>query len=271
MAQPAFDLQLRRRARPVLRRLSNSPLLAVCGLLLVISLVFVAAPQLDLAVAGLFYDPDTGFDEQRSALLAFLREAGFLIEWAFALAVTAPLLVKLLAPDSRLLVRPRTSLFVLATWVIGTGFLVNGILKTFWGRARPRSLVEFGGDATFSPAWWMSGQCDDNCSFVSGEAASAFWLVALAFVVPPAWRPAALTVTLIFAAAVSFTRIAAGGHFVSDVLIAWLLILLVMVALRKLILKGLPSAFDRSVEAAIARGGRAFRQTLASPDRPSAK
>ena len=131
--------------------------------------------------------------------------------------------------------------------------------KTFWGRARPNALLEFGGDATFSPAWWVSDQCERNCSFVSGEAASAFWLVTLVFLVRRELRPAAAAATLVFAAAVSFTRIAVGAHFLSDVLVAWLMTLCVMIALARLLLTRLPPAFDEAVEAALERTGRRLR------------
>ena len=117
------------------------------------------------------------------------------------------------------------------------------------------------GDATFSPVWWFSDQCERNCSFVSGEAASAFWLVALVFLVRKEWRPATAVATLAFAAAISFTRIAAGGHFLSDVLVAWLVTLCVMIASQPAVLKGLPPAFDRAVEAGARRIGEALRRS----------
>jgi membrane-associated phospholipid phosphatase len=122
--------------------------------------------------------------------------------------------------------------------------------------------VEFGGDAVFSPVWWISDQCQGNCSFVSGEGAASFWLVALAFIVPPRWRPPAVALTLVFAALVSATRIAMGGHFLSDVLIAWLLMFLVMVLLDGAILKGLPAAFDAGVDRGLGQAGWAIQRAL---------
>ncbi len=264
MSRPAYDLRTRLLPGSSQRHTAASPLLAVCGLLVVVSLVFLAVPRLDLTVSRIFYDPAGGYDEYGSPLLVFLREIGGVAVWMFAIAVTAPLLIKFLAPESRLLFRPRVTFFALATWGIGPGLIVNGLLKSFWGRARPRELVEFGGEASFSPVWWISDQCGRNCSFVSGEAASAFWLVALVFVVPKAWRLAAALGTLALAAGVSFARVAAGGHFVSDVVIAWLLTLLVMVAFHRLILRGLPPGFDHAVEAGLSSGGRAVRQWWAA-------
>lgn len=238
-------------------------LAAALGALALISLGFLLAPRADVAVSALFYDPASGFLHQRLAIVETLREAGRLVEWAFAIAVLAPLPLKLLLPERRMLVPPRVTLFVLGVLALGPGLVVNGVLKEFWGRARPRDLVEFGGEATFSPVWWISDQCERNCSFVAGEAAGAFWLVALAFVAPKAWRPAAAAATLAFAALVSFTRIAMGGHFLSDVLIAWLLVLIIMIVLDRLILKGLPAGFDANVERALAAPMRRLRRRFA--------
>lgn len=253
---------------PIRQWLLQKPLLTAFALLLLVSLLFLAAPQLDMAVSALFYNSTAGFGDGSVAFA--VREIGRLAEWAAALALAAPLVVKFLAPESRLLVPPRASLFALAALAIGPGLIVNGILKQFWGRARPREIIEFGGDAGFSPAWWISDACGQNCSFVSGEAAAAFWLVALAFVAPRAWRPAVAAITLTVAAAVSFVRVAAGGHFLSDVIVAWLLTLVVIVAAQRLILQGLPPEFDAAVEAGTRRAGLALRRWWAARDGPPA-
>lgn len=242
------------------RAMQERPFAFGLAVLALVSLVFVLAPNLDLAVSRYFYEPTVGFSPARSTFLEDLRESGRIIEWAFALAVLAPLPIKILFPQHPIQLPPRATLFVLATFALGPGLIVNGILKEYWGRARPRELLEFGGDATFSPVWWISDQCERNCSFVSGEAASAFCLVALVFLVRKESRPATAVATLAFAAAVSFTRIAAGGHFLSDVLIAWLVTLCVTIALNRAVLTGLPSGFDHAVETAAGRTGEALRR-----------
>ena len=242
----------------LLREILDRPFVSGLGLLALVSLVFLLLPSLDLAVSRLFYGPAARFPGRESAFLENVRNAGLVVEWAFGIAVIAPLAIKLALPDTRLLVKPRATLFVLATLAVGPGIIVNGILKSFWGRARPHVLLEFGGGATFSPVWWVSDQCEWNCSFVSGEAASAFWLVSLVFLVRKEWRPAIAAATLAFAAIVSFTRIAVGAHFLSDVLVAWLVMLCVMVALARLLLDGLPPAFDAAVEAGLERAGKRF-------------
>src|SRR5262249_22121586 len=153
--------------------------------------------------------------------VAGLRKGGVMVEWGFGVAILLPLVLKILLPDRKLLLSPRAALFVLATFALGPGLIVNGIFKEFLGLGGARELLEFGRSSTFSPAWWLSDQCDRNCSFASGEAASAFCLVALVFLVREEQRFAVACTTLAFAAIVSLTRIAEGGHFLSDVLIAW--------------------------------------------------
>jgi lipid A 4'-phosphatase len=251
-------------SRPPLMRIGRAllqrPLVTVLGVLALVSLIFLLVPSVDLAVSRLFYTPTAGFAEGRRPVLEAWRNLGRLVEWAFAITFTIPLLLKILLPRSRLLIQPRATLFVLTTFALGPGLIVNGILKEHWGRARPRALLEFGGEAAFSPAWWISDQCARNCSFVSGEAASAFCLVTLVFLVRRERRAAIAVFTLSFAAIVSLARIAAGAHFLSDILIAWLMTLCVMIALDRVILKGLPEKFDRAVEAGGERIGTALRR-----------
>lgn len=250
------------------RAIRQRPFVTAFGLLVIVSTIFFLTPGLDPAVSHVFYTSAGGFAAWESPVLETWRRLGTLVEWALGVAVAAPLLLKILLPEHRLAVRPRTTLFVLASFALGPGLIVNGILKEHWGRARPRAILEFGGDATFSPVWWISDQCVRNCSFVSGEAAGAFCLVALVFIVRAKQRIAVAVFTLSFATIVSFTRIAVGAHFVSDVLIAWLISLCVMLALDRLVLKGLPAKFDHAVEASAARAGLALRRFIRSNSPP---
>ncbi|MFM9735641.1 phosphatase PAP2 family protein, partial [Streptomyces niveiscabiei] len=89
--------------------------------------------------------------------------------------------------------------------------------KDHWGRPRPEHIADFGGSAHYVPPLLPSRQCDRNCSFPSGHAAAGFWLISGAWV----WtghRRRWLTGGLLFGAVIGLTRIAQGGHFLSDVL-----------------------------------------------------
>ncbi|MEI9985052.1 MAG: phosphatase PAP2 family protein [Aliidongia sp.] len=120
----------------------------------------------------------------------------------------------------------RHILFLLLSIAIGPGLLTNTVLKDHWGRARPSQVLEFGGSKSFTPALVPSGQCDRNCSFVSGHGAMAFSLIGFAFL--PATRRRRRQVAaaaLGFGAFVGLARIAQAGHFLSDTVFAALLVI----------------------------------------------
>ncbi|MGE4281157.1 MAG: phosphatase PAP2 family protein, partial [Magnetospirillum sp.] len=111
----------------------------------------------------------------------------------------------------------RVTAYLLLSLALGPGLIVNLLLKENWGRPRPSTIRDFGGDNYFVPPLVLSNQCDGNCSFSSGHGALGFWPVAVALLVPPPWRGAALAAALAFGVMVGFVRIAQGGHFFSDV------------------------------------------------------
>lgn len=78
---------------------------------------------------------------------------------------------------------PRRAAFVVLALALGPGLVVNAVLKEHVGRARPAQLETFGGEASFSPAWTLSDQCAENCSFVSGDVAAAAAMLAPALLV----------------------------------------------------------------------------------------
>ncbi|MDQ0325647.1 membrane-associated PAP2 superfamily phosphatase [Rhodopseudomonas julia] len=246
--------------RPVARAMNlvvTRPTMTALTALLAILLVFAAFPAIDLAVARLFFDPAGGFTVTGAP--PFWRNVGRGLEIFIGIAIGLPLLARLLWPDRRMLVRPHKPLFLYLVLAIGPGLLVNGLLKTFSGRPRPRHLFEFGGEEVFARVGDLSGTCHSNCSFASGEAASAFWLIALVFVVPKAWRLPVFLATFGLLLIVSWTRLAMGGHFLSDVLVAWLVTFLVMIVLRLPVLYRFQPEIDRGVTAALTTLGRRLR------------
>ena len=88
--------------------------------------------------------------------------------------------------------------------------------------------------------WQHSHFCVGNCSFVSGEAATAIWFVAVAIILPLKWRKPALIVALTLAFLLSFNRVAFGRHFLSDVLLAWGLTLLVIAVVHRVVVEHPP-------------------------------
>ncbi|OYR12653.1 PAP2 superfamily protein [Brucella rhizosphaerae] len=115
-------------------------------------------------------------------------------------------------------------LFVILTFILGSGVLVQG-LKLIIGRARPRHLIEFGGTAHFTPAWQLAGVCRHSCSFPSGESSVAAVMLSLLVLVPPRFRVPSAIVLVPLLALISLNRVFMGAHFLSDVVIAWTLVL----------------------------------------------
>jgi lipid A 4'-phosphatase len=184
-------------------------------------LVFAVDPALDLQAAAFFHDA-VARPEWRPVLsaIALLRSLEPLVTFAAAAPAVLALATKILRPRWPTPLSSRAALFVIAALAIGPGILVNGVLKEHWGRPRPGEVTEFGGNFGFVPWWDPRGACHSNCSFVSGETSSAVWLMAPASRAPASWRPLALGAALIYAVAIGFMRLLAGGHFPSDVMFA---------------------------------------------------
>ena len=208
-----------------------------CLLALVVSaVVFVTMPWIDLAVSGWFYQPGRGFPLGQNKLFRAVRDVGIGVSTVTILGLIVVGLLWALRtermqrwPFSRF---GMNWLFLVATMGIGAGVIINLVTKPVWGRARPVHITQFGGASEFTPAWVIANQCKWNCSFVSGEAGATALVLAFCFVVPARWRLTTLIAGCLFTLLISFARIAVGGHFLSDVVTAWLLMLLVMFILR---------------------------------------
>jgi len=197
-----------------------------------VTLLFHAFPAIDLWTTRLFYraaaERGDRFPFGDWGVLRAVRELGLLVPRLVVVGVLAALVVKLVRPARPMPVPPRAALFLLMSLLLGPGLVTNVILKDNWGRPRPQDVAEFGGSKAYVKPWVISDQCPRNCSFVSGEASAAFWTVALSALAPPQHRAAALGLAIGYGALIGGLRIAFGGHFLSDVLLAGVLTTLVV-------------------------------------------
>lgn len=235
--------------------MNRTGLFIALALWLVIGIVFGLYPELDLKLAALFFDPETKtFPLKLNGWAGIARDAAMWVSWAFVLPALVALVVKMIRPDRPLIVSGRAIVFLLVTIILSAGILTNLTFKTYWGRPRPVVVTEFAGDQQFVAWWDPRGDCARNCSFFSGEGATAFWTLAPAALAPPAWRPLAYAGAVVFGAVTSGLRMAFGGHFFTDVATAGLVTFVVIWFGYALIYRWPRTRFsDEAIDAALTR------------------
>lgn len=198
------------------------------------SIFFWLLPEVDLVVSGWFFVPGEGFILSREPILQWLRSSS---DWMLGGIVVALAARVLWCAVQSSLAWPqvRKPIWLLSGLALGPGLIVNGILKELWGRPRPAQVDVFGGDALYQKVWVISDWCSGNCSFVSGEASSSAWLVAAALVTPKPTRLLATAAAVVYAVSLSLNRVAFGAHFLSDVILAWLICGLIFALLYPLV------------------------------------
>ncbi len=204
-----------------------------------ILVIFASWPGIDLWFAGHFWKAaDASFvgrPERVDAIRYLIWHLSILLAIASLGAWLASTLVR-----GRARIPPRLWAFPVLLYALGPGLLVDGVLKRHWGRARPAEVVEFGGTARFTPPFEMAHECARNCSFVSGEAAAAAALAISVGVLvwphlaPSSRRPVAVGLVLL-AVLGGGLRVAAGRHFLSDVIFAAFFVAFIALGLYRLL------------------------------------
>jgi len=129
------------------------------------------------------------------------------------------------------------ALFLALVLALGSGLLINGIIKPYWGRPRPRATELFGGQETYRPFYYPGGE---GKSFCSGHSSMGFYFYALyrlgkrrhsSFL-----KGAGLFLILFLGGGLSLARVAAGGHIFSDVLASFFIMAAITLPLEKKLL-----------------------------------
>jgi lipid A 4'-phosphatase len=233
--------------------MNRTGLLIALALAAAVGLLFGIHPELDLDLVRPFFDPAAGgfwvgFNPVANGLRDLSRLTVTLLVAPAALAIVG----KLALPRRPMLIPGRAALLMVATLALAPGLVANVLLKSHWGRPRPIDVTVFGGDQKFVPWWDPRGECPDNCSFVAGEPSGAFWTLAPAALVPPAWRALATAAALVFGAGLGLVRMAGGGHFFTDVVFSGILTFLIIWLTHGLLFRWRATRIsDRTVERAL--------------------
>jgi len=187
-------------------------------ILTLITIVFFWDGDLDIGLASLFFDAgniENNWPKQQFWL------------WGLLFDIAKPLLLICLLSALVLLIigvfnekvakfRYRASYIILVI-AIGPGLLVNLVLKDHWGRPRPRDIVEFNGQYKYvSPSVIAE---TGGKSFVCGHCSAAYMFFSFYFILNKG-RSIVLCLTLCYSFLMGVTRMSAGGHFVSDILLS---------------------------------------------------
>ena len=122
------------------------------------------------------------------------------------------------------------ALQLILTLVVGAGFVVHTLLKDHWGRPRPRQVIEFGGNQPFRPFYSpnFTHQPEPSRSFPCGHCTMGFYFFSLAFVMrrlgKKGWEWFFYGFALVLGGLLGLTRMAQGGHFLSDVIFSGLIL-----------------------------------------------
>lgn len=211
---------------------------AACATGLLAAFLFSAFPEIDLWTSHIFYGEDGAFAFSRPSLGADIRD---LLRVGFALVCTAAVAGFI----SLGFFGHKLGTLGLAGWAyialcaaIGPGLVANLGFKDHWGRARPSQIVEFGGTKTFTPPLQRTDQCENNCSFISGEASNYFMIgFAFAYLASGAMRRRLFMIAIAAGSFAGLIRIGGGGHFLSDVVFSGVFMALVCAGLARLMLE----------------------------------
>lgn len=206
--------------------------------------LMLAFPGIDLYVSGLFFTPDSGFTMQGLSWEQFAYRSVPVLMVTVNLVLVALWLFNRISGRRLLRFDGRRLAFLLCLLALVPGLLVNQLLKEHWGRARPVKLEQFGGHDRFTPAFVRSDQ--RGGSFSSGHVAAAAYLIGVALMV---FGPRSYWTLLaaLYTALVAVARIAAGGHFLSDVATSAFLVLFGYLILEPLFFQHAPSTSARGM------------------------
>ena len=111
------------------------------------------------------------------------------------------------------------AIFILVSFLLGPGLIVNTLFKDNWGRPRPTYIEPFGGTEQYVPPLKYNSKGEGN-SFPSGHSSLGFGFIAFWFLWHRrrvVWANYAVVFSLSLGCLFGFSRMAAGGHFLSDV------------------------------------------------------
>lgn len=191
---------------------------------MLIALITVMFSNLDILISQYFYTGSGSFPAKESDFNLFVEEDfPVIIAGLFALLCGFWAGGKI-CKDSVFAIKNKTLLYIIITFTLIPIGLVQ-LMKFIWQRPRPFMIEQFGGNEEFvSPLVISNNFTDISGSFPSGHTAVAFWLLAIALIMPKPLRRKSVILTIIIGIVVAFNRVSGGYHFASDTIFSAVII-----------------------------------------------
>lgn len=202
------------------------PLLGGIGFSLLCNLL-----SLDWKLAAHYYD---------SANDTWAGEGQPLMDWLYNYGVAPALIVAVLGLFGLLLgyylrglqVWRKICLYLFLVLALGNGLIANAILKEYWGRPRPSQVEGLGGTQAFEPSLWID-LASSGKSFPCGHCTMGFYFFAVALLLRGRARVAVFIFSILFGSIIGLSRISYGGHFLSDVVWAGVIMWVLSLGLQR--------------------------------------
>ncbi len=198
------------------------------------AMFFFLFPGIDLEIGRHFYLGDRQFVGDSSAALRALRHAFNVLFYGTCALTAVGLIITRNDRCAWLKLTRQKWLYLALCLLVGPLVVTNLGLKDHWGRARPRDVIEFGGDKAFTSPLRPSLQCEYNCSFVSGEASSVYIVFFAAAFLFSANALFLILLGIALGSVAGLVRMIEGAHFFSDVVFAGVLMALTAAAIQML-------------------------------------
>lgn len=199
--------------------------------LLLLTVIVFRDTGLDQTVQSRFYSADGTWFLKDFPLFKLVYHYGNLP--ALLIAIGGLILFGLSFQAFRWAKWRKVGAFLALVMLLGPGLIINTVLKDNWGRPRPRNVTEFGGSHAYEKVLSVD-PASPGKSFPCGHASMGFYLFIPWFLLRKkhqGWAALSLLTGILYGLLIGVARIAQGGHWLSDVLIAGILVYLTGTAL----------------------------------------
>jgi lipid A 4'-phosphatase len=206
-----------------------------CAAICLIIVVVIFTPIIDLKISRFFFMSLWGNKGEfvNNSLTSFFYHFG-VIPALFVVILSFFIFIFSFFISSLSFLRS-ASLMLILTLILGSGCIVNMVLKEYWGRARPVQISEFGGKHLFTPCYKANfGKKEESLrAFPSGHATMGFFFISFIRLGNRLknllLKRVGVISTFFLGIGISVSRMAQGAHFFSDILFSLIIMYLTVI------------------------------------------